>query len=115
MITLKKTVLAWGTSNFDQVFKAEVAALGADKLPLQQALTQCNRVSDNAFTVMVLNSSADSEMIRVKAGIFYTGVNAGSCCADDPTPLDEVSEYCEIQFEINRTTAEAAALLKHDL
>jgi len=50
-------------------------------------------------------------VIRVKAGIFYTGVIAGCSCADDPTPIDEQNEYCVVQFDIDRTTADATVTL----
>jgi hypothetical protein len=47
----------------------------------------------------------------VKAGIFYTGVIAGCSCADDPTPVDELNEYCVVQFDIDRMTAETTVRL----
>lgn len=32
-------------------------------------------------------------------------------CADDPTPVDELTEYCVLQFDIDRTTADASVTL----
>ena len=43
---------------------------------------------------MLLSASEDAGLLRVKAGIFYTGIIAGCSCADDPTPIDELNEYC---------------------
>ena len=55
---------------------------------------------------MMLSSSADDTTIRVKAGVFFSSVMAGCNCADDPSPMDENSEYAELWFEIDRTSAE---------
>jgi len=84
------------------------------QLPLQQGLTQSSYVSESNFTVVILNACDTVNNIYVKAGIFFAGVNAGSCCADDPTPLNEQTEYCEIQFVINKSTAEATIKLLQD-
>jgi hypothetical protein len=47
----------------------------------------------------------------VKAGIFYSGVVTGCSCADDPTPVNEESEYCVVQLDINKQTGETAIAL----
>ena len=54
---------------------------------------------------------ARANSILVKAGIFYTGIIAGCSCADDPTPLDEQNEYCELELNINKETAETTIVL----
>lgn len=81
-------------------------ALENAQLPLQQGLSQSSYVSESNFSVIVLNVFDSTDVIRVKAGIFYAGVIAGCSCTDDPTPLDEQTEHCELQFEINKLTAE---------
>jgi hypothetical protein len=50
-------------------------------------------------------------VIRVKAGIFYQGVLGGCSCADDPTPASEINEYCEVQLDIDKSTAATAVEL----
>ena len=50
-------------------------------------------------------------LIRVKAGIFYTGIIAGCSCADDPTPIDELNEYCVVQLDIDLATADTTVTL----
>ena len=60
---------------------------------------------------MILNVTESVDLVRVKTGIFYAGIIAGSCCADDPTPISEQNEYCEIQFDINKVTADAEATI----
>ena len=40
MLSLEKTLAAWQTSDFEDVFKREVEQLGVEDLPLQQGLSQ---------------------------------------------------------------------------
>ena len=83
----------------------------ADQLPLQQGLSTGNYVTAEPVSVMI-NSVAEMEnIIRVRAGIFYQGVLGGCSCADDPTPTSESNEYCEVQLDIDKTTAETAVTL----
>lgn len=114
MLRLPETLNAWGSSSFDDVFKQEVEKLGGKHLPLQQGLTTSSHVSVRPIQVMILGVTEDPECIRVRAGIFYTGVIAGCNCADDPSPIDEQNEYCVIQFVIDRTTAESIVSLLAD-
>lgn len=111
MIRLTKTLDAWGTSDFEDTLKREVEQLDTDQLPLQQGLSTSSHVTESPHTVIIIRVSDDAGLIRVKAGIFYSGIIAGCSCADDPTPIDEHNEYCEVQIEINKKTAEARVLL----
>lgn len=111
MIKLPGSVASWQTSSFADTFKEEVRAIDADKLPLQQAMSQSSYLVDQEINVMLLNASKTGNTLHVRAGVFYSGVIAGSCCADDPTPLDEQSEYCEVQFDIDVSTAETTVTL----
>ena len=105
MLQLDKALRAWGTTNFEAALKQEVAQLNADQLLLQQGLSTGNYVTADPITV-VINSVAKMEnVIRVTAGIFYKSVLCGCSCADDPTPTSENNEYCEVQLDINKTTA----------
>ena len=105
MINLPESLKAWGSPAFDDTFKLEVGELDNTQLPLQQGLAQSSSVSESDFNVVILGASETAEILKIKTGVFFAGVIAGSCCADDPTPLDELTEYCEIQFEINKSTA----------
>ena len=111
MIRLDKTLRAWGTSDFADVLKQEIAQLGADYLPLQQGLTMGNYVTADPITVMINNITEMENVIRVRAGIFYQGVMGGCSCADDPTPTSESNEYCEVQLDIDKATAATAVAL----
>ena len=111
MIRLAKALAAWGTPQFTDVLKREIAQLDASQLPLQAGLSSTSHALDSGIDVMILTVSEGEGMIRVKTGIFYRGVIAGCSCADDPTPMDEQSEYCEVQFVIDQSTAETRVTL----
>jgi hypothetical protein len=114
MIKLIRAVEAWQTPDFESTLKNEIQNIDAGLLPLQQGLSHTSYVCDAAISVVILNITETSNSIRAKTGVFYAGVIAGSCCADDPTPVNEQTEYCELQFDINKTTAEATVTILND-
>jgi hypothetical protein len=105
MIKLEKTLSAWGTQNFKETLQLEISQLDANQLPLQQGLSTGNYVSDAPFTVTVNNVREIDNIIRVTAGIFYQGVIGGCSCTDDPTPVSDINEYCEVLLDIDKTSA----------
>ena len=111
---LPRALNAWGTPEFKDVLKDEIEQLDATLLPLQQGLARSSHVTDRPFQAMIIGVHEAAGRIRVKAGIFYTGIIAGCSCADDPTPIDEQTEYCVVEFDIDRTTAEARVTLLPD-
>lgn len=111
MIRLPNSLNVWGTPEFEAVLKQEIEQLDASALPLQQGLSVSSHVTDRPFQAMIIGASEDVGLLRVKAGIFYTGMIAGCSCADDPTPIDELNEYCVVQFDIDTTTAETTVTL----
>lgn len=111
MIRLPLTLAAWGTPAFADQLKQELAGLGADDLPLQQGLASGSYAQDGNLGVMLLGVAEAPGAIRAKVGVFYQGVIAGCNCADDPTPIDTISEYCELQLEIDRESAETRVIL----
>lgn len=111
MILLPQSLKAWNSADFNEHFKAEVEQLKADELPLQQGLSLSSYVSGEPFKVMVIGTSDEGDVIRIKAGIFYTGIIAGCSCSDDPSPTDVQPEYCDIQFDINKHSAETTTTL----
>jgi hypothetical protein len=113
MILFDKTLRVWGTPDFEMVLKQELAQ-SADHLPLQQGLLHGNYVTDGPITVAI-NSVAETDgFIHIRAGIFYQGVMGGCSCADDPTPVSESNEYCEVQLDIDKTTAATAVALESE-
>ena len=111
MIRLNKANLDWGTSRFNATLKAEIEQLKASELPLQASLSQSSYVSDEPFQVMVIGATETASHIQVRAGIFYSGVIAGCNCADDPTPVETQTEYCEVMFDIDRESGETTVAL----
>ena len=111
MIRLTKTLNAWGTADFEVVLKEEIALLDTKQLPLQQGLSTGSYAIDGKFKAMIIGVTEVAGFIRVKAGIFYSGIIAGCSCADDPTPVNEESEYCVVQLDINKQTAETTVAL----
>jgi hypothetical protein len=105
MSRLAKSLNAWAKPNFEDVLRNELEQIDAAQLPLQQGLTTTSDVADSKRTVRIISVADGDECIRVKAGIFYAGIVAGCSCADDPTPVNEQPEYCEVLLEIDKTTA----------
>jgi len=111
MIRLTKSLNAWGTPDFEDMLKSEIEQLGAEQLPLQQGLSTSSYALDDILNALIISVSEGASFIRAKVGIFYSGIIAGCSCADDPTPVDEQNEYCEVQIEISKKTAEATIAL----
>lgn len=111
MIRLTRSLQAWGTPEFPGVLKQEVMSVNPEQLPLQDGLSAGSHALGGGFEVMIIAVSEGENAIRVRAGIFYSGIIAGCSCADDPTPVEPHGEYCEVQLEIDRHTAETTVSL----
>ena len=111
MIRLEKSLGAWNTEEFEDVFKREAGQLDVTQLPLQQALSQGSYASDQRLKVLVLGTTTRQGSIQVKAGLFYTGILPGCACSDDAAPDNEYTEYCEVLFDIDLHTAVATVRL----
>ena len=105
---------AWATPDFQTILKEEVEGLDAALLPLDAALTRGSHVSARRVGARVLRAEATPERIEVKLGLFFTTLIAGCACADDPTPEDDLTEYCEVWMRIDRRTAETEVALVED-
>lgn len=110
MIYLSQSLLAWNSPNFDDVLKREIGQLDAAQIPLQQGLSATSYALDDKFDVMIISVADDPGFIHAKVGIFYCGILGGCSCADDPTPIEPQSEYCEVRVTINKTTAQATVM-----
>ncbi len=114
MMKLERSLNAWGTSEFEAVFKQEVAQF-ADQLPLQEGLSIGSHVTQGRIAVVIRGVSEERGLIRVRAGIFYESVIGGCSCDGDPTPVSENTEYCELQFGLDKASgATVVALLPED-
>jgi hypothetical protein len=114
MICLSESLATWGTPAFENTFRREAEALDANLLPLQKGLSLSSHVADSPFSVRILDTSETPDCLLVKAGILYAGIVAGCSCADDPTPISEQTEYCEVMFEINKLTSQCTVTLVNE-
>jgi len=108
---LTKALSAWGTSDFAQVLKAEIESLDAGQLQLQRGLSTGSYAVADKLGAMIISVAEASNCIRAKAGIFYSSIIAGCSCADDPTPVDQSYEYCVVQLDIDKATAETTVVV----
>ena len=111
MLQFARSLQAWETPGFKDVLKEEIEELGAAALPLQQALSHSSYAIDGKVHAMIISIAEEPGFIRAKTGIFYAGLIPGCSCADDPTPVSEYSEYCEVQFLISKETAQTTVKL----
>ena len=111
MIVLDRTLRAWGTPVFDDVLKQQLLQLSIDQLPLQQGMSMGSYVIDAPITLVNIRAAEMNDVIRVQAGVFFQTVIAGCSCADDPSAVNENNEYCEVQLDIDKTTAVANVTL----
>lgn len=111
MLHFPLALAAWSGPDFKSVLKAEIEALDPALLPLQAALTQTSHVGDRPLGATILSVEESGGCLRVKAGLFFSGIIAGCSCADDPTPVDEISEYGEVLFEIDPASGKASVRL----
>jgi hypothetical protein len=113
MVVLRfvRTPTAWGTPAFREEAKAEIEALDSSLLPLQAGLARSSHVAPGKVGAVILGGEVEAGRLRLKAGLFYAGIIAGCSCADDPTPVDEITEYCEVEFDIEMSTGAASVIL----
>ena len=105
--SLQQSAAAWGGDQFESILKTELRRLDRKELPLVAAMSRGSHVAETPIDTVVLHSEEVDGMLCVKVGIFFASINAGSCCADDPTPLCEENEYCEIVLRIDPRSGDA--------
>jgi len=111
MLKLSSALQPKDSPNFTTTLKNEIQNIEPDLLPLQQGLSLSSYVGKTPFSTVILNVSEEADYIKIKAGIFYTGIIAGCSCSDDPSPTDEQNEYCELLFSVNKNTADTKVKL----
>ena len=105
MFYLPSSLKAWKTAAFNSTLKQEICSLDPKLLPLQQGLQNSSYAISDKLSIIVLETKEDAANIIVKVGLLYNGIIAGCSCADDPTPIDETNEYCDVLFYIDKRTA----------
>lgn len=114
MIKLLRTLTAWKTPDFKSVLNEELQQIEKTQLPLQQGLTLTNRVADTDISFMLLNAEETQQALLVTVLVFYNGIEAGDCCADDPTPVCEQPEQCSLKLIIHKPNGETDISLRED-
>jgi len=111
MLYLKQSIQAWNTDSFKRVLIKELGLIDSNLLPLQQGLSYSSVAIGNNVSAIIFRSEENNGQLQIKAGLFYTGIITGCNCADDPTPVDEINEYCEVLLSIDKKTALTHVLL----
>lgn len=111
MIRLANSLKNLHTNNFKDVVKSDIELLDPALLPLNQGLSQGSYVTDDPVKAVIIDCFEEQNVIKVKAGIFYSSIIAGCSCADDPTPVDTIQEYCVLEFDISKETGETSVKL----
>ena len=93
-LELPETLAALDTPAFAETLQRELTAQ-VDRLPLQESLQRTDRALTDDIRIVPLRVEKGEGAVRIRVGIFYQGILAGSCCADDPTPVEPEVEYCE--------------------
>jgi hypothetical protein len=109
------TCEAWGRPDFASTFKREFEGIDPAWLPLQAGLAYSSAVADEPFHAILIATHANDSVLVLKVGVMYAGIIAGCNCADDPTPITPLPEYCVLEVRIDRTsTAVITTLLSDD-
>lgn len=111
MIRLAASLAAWGSPAFESTLRDELVRSGAAALPLQAAVTYGSCVADRPLGVMIKQVDDTAQRLCIKVGVAFHSIIAGCSCADDPTPENEIAEFCELLLDIDKMTADTSITL----
>jgi hypothetical protein len=103
---LTQSLAAWNTPAFAETLQQELANLPQLASQLQQAMEQGSALGSQPPRITLLASREEGETLMVRIGIFYSSIIAGCNCADDPGPMEENTEYCQLALTIHKATAD---------
>jgi len=106
MIDMHRTLRAYGSPDFETTLRRDLLQAGPEALGLQQALRAGSIALEDDLGVMLLSARESPTRLDLHLGLFYTSMVAGCSCADDPTPVGRNTEYCEVDLQIERATAQ---------
>lgn len=117
-LMLPRSAAAWNSAAFRSTLIDEMQTLGPEHpalQPLLQAgLRQTSAVADIALAAHLLSSRDSDGHVQAHLGLFYAGLIAGCSCADDPSPVDTITEHCELLLDIDLATGRAWVSLRDD-
>lgn len=105
LIRLPQALRDWSDRAFEHSLKAELLALEAGILPLQQGVSRGGYVDASNLEITLLSRSETPEQLSVRVGLFFNEVVAGCSCGDDPV-VEPV--YCELRIRIDKRDAGAS-------
>jgi len=111
MIKFSEALAEWQTPMFADILQREIKMLNVDQLLLQQALMNGSYATTDEINLIILSMKDDEKWIYARVGVFYNSMIPGCQCDDDPSPMNVESEYCELQFDIDKNTAETKVSL----
>jgi len=111
LISLPDVLQAADEAELKSRLKQALEKVDGTSLPLQQGLTRSSYTDCKDFSVTVLGLTRGPQKIRAKVGIFYKGIVAGCNCADDPSPVPEIDEYCELELSIDSASGDTELVL----
>jgi len=116
MLALRRSAAVWNGPAFRPTLVDELQALGRHhpvlRPLLQAALARTSAVAEAPIGVQVLSTREPAGRIQVQVGVFSAGIIAGCSCADDPSPVDTITEHCELALDIDSGTGRAWATLR---
>jgi len=111
LISLPDVLIATDEAELKSRLKQALEKIDGVSLPLQQGLTRSSYTDGKDFSVTVLGLTQDSQQIHARVGIFYKGIIVGCNCADDPSPVPELDEYCELELVIDPSSGSTEVTL----
>ena len=107
-VYLPRTLAAWSGPQREAVLKQELEQLDPGLLPLRAAMAQGNQVAAEPVRVLVLDTGEEGDAYYgARVGLLFASLIGGCQCADDPSPLEALPEYAELQIRIDRLTGAA--------
>ena len=107
-VHLPLSLAAWPSPQRDAVLKQELEQLDPGLLPLREAMAQGNQVAAEPVRVLVLTTGEEGDgYYGARVGLLFASLIGGCQCADDPSPLEALPEYAELEIRIDPLTGAA--------
>ncbi|HSH29461.1 MAG TPA: hypothetical protein VK971_06085 [Thiohalobacter sp.] len=101
---LSASLAAWGRTDFAEVLKDELSALGPDALPL---VTETGHADTRGLALTLIRQAEADDILQLRVGVFFQQILAGCSCGDDPA---SEPAYCELELVIDRSDGKAEIL-----